>query len=395
MSPPETSIFDSLLKIHLHYQKIQPTKKKKRQRKVFLSNKKNSKKTNGNTIKYAASKIQKKKIKNIQNKKNYQINKFKKQSKKLQLTQKELLIKNEEQNKEIHQLKNEINTLKTTIEHNYIYAKLSDYDNDNVEYQYNTLKPNDILLLFELQQTVPYKKIKTVINTVQKLSKTFNLPNISWLNKLSRSTKETLNLFALSYVIERGTWAGEDITLGVDGTSVSGIKIHSGNILKYNTTKNKFDRLMLSSKVLYQGNTKGVKEKIEQDFKQLNEHRLLLRKLIQNDQVVRQSCVDDYDSDDDVLDDCREILNKITFVETQEMITYAVTDGSDVEYNALSKNKFFNKLQMVCKCLEHGVEDILRSILKKLSEMRKENTHKIVTSSVGMLKSVNIYIFFL
>eukprot|EP01084_Bolivina_argentea_P101613 182146_1 len=154
-----------------------PPKREKR------GNKWKSKKNNKSSIGYAPNhsklKAQSKIIQNIKkplyNHHNYVSNKQSKRLTSLEAKTKILTIE----------------TIEFKTETNYINAELSSSDDNTNDEEY--IPAEVLIILFELLQWTPYRKLEHSINLCHQLSAKFKCPSISKLNKLCQTKKELLN----------------------------------------------------------------------------------------------------------------------------------------------------------------------------------------------------------
>eukprot|EP01083_Nonionella_stella_P173504 598710_1 len=138
---------------------------------------------------------------------------------------------------DIEQLRIKLSHAQHLIETNYIFGKLEDINpthtnhSNNEEYKAPHRETNhmDLMILFELIQYIPYRRLERTLNLTKALSADFEMPPISTLNKMAQSKKEVLNKAIIAFQTTKGSFASDQLTFGTDGSSARGWKFTGGN----------------------------------------------------------------------------------------------------------------------------------------------------------------------
>lgn len=191
--------WDILLNKHMSDQKwyphLFPTKtmnhRPKKRQKVF-THRKNSQKTDGSQKNIALYK----KLGAYTNKKTKKMQyNFKKNITYSKKTEKNLLKTNEILLQKTKNLLNENEYLKNKIDQDWIFndkqlidndKQLIDNDSEYIEKKYTS---NDMLILMQLNQFIPYRQISKTVDLVKNLSKNVKIPSIKQMNVVNQCRK--------------------------------------------------------------------------------------------------------------------------------------------------------------------------------------------------------------
>jgi hypothetical protein len=195
-----------------------------------------------------------------------------------------------------------LNIYQNLAEDAYVNDIQSDYESsEDPEYQPPAhWDDNDLIILFELIQFIPYRFIQRTIDLFNKLSKYFKMPSSGYLNKLCQTKKSTLNKIVIAYQTTRGDFNGDQLTFGHDGSSVNGWKFQTANLIKKRSNKYGFDQLLLFQNKLISSNTASLVDMIQSELDTINKLR---NKLSLNDDD------DDEDKEDEKHDEDVSMLN--------------------------------------------------------------------------------------
>ena len=350
------SVFDKLLELHIKEQQKEQqlymnnikTPKKKKRKKNILCHKKKSIKTIGSMKEYTI----KKKI-------TKECNKLKKKIK----IQNDIISSND------RKYKQNISNLKKKLNESEYYNNEETY-NDNINEKDHSFLPNEItddnkLILMQLAQYIPLRKIKETINICKQFNYDFKCPSASQLCKLIQTKKNNLNDLVISYETTYGEWNSNELTFGSDGSSAKGYKYHGSALIKKQNQNDKFERLVLWQKPIVATDAKTITKMLNEEFLKINKINKDLPNIL-GDTEIKQETIDD--SDDDVVDDS---LNEM-FFKLQNKIKLSMIDGSNTE--KLVQQNIFQQKTAIFKCLTHGGCDIFSGIKESLKTIRV--THK-------------------
>eukprot|EP01084_Bolivina_argentea_P302452 522041_1 len=214
-----------------------------------------------------------------------------------------LKTQNEKLKQNNHEQKNQLSNALDYIEEQYINS-IDNYPEPNDGYDSDWEMPNkctkmDLIILFEMLQTIPYRKIEHTIMLVKNLSSKFKMPSIAWLNQLAQTKKELFNKAHIAYETTLGSFASDTLTFGSDGSNAKCWKFTGGNLLQRNEDEQRFDRIVLFQSKLVGSDSACLQQVINSEFDAINKVK---RELFAS-QIYNQMLVDSENNMDDQSDD--------------------------------------------------------------------------------------------